>query len=327
MDLAPDLARVERLDSTIRVSLSSSLDYLLEFRSRNDGLRDRVLEAMGQTAEGPVSPFAFAHYAGAVREFSRGDYEAADVHLAFLVDAVIMPPPPVIVPFDDPSVSAATWLITQELLDTDVDRPLIVRGPSLEWAGELTEAINEARALLSRVDPVSASELDALVRVIILGAPVPRSGGARFDGASTFFLWGGTLLNAHVPHDLASTVDVLIHEASHLLLFALAGGAPLAVNDPGSRYPSPLRSDPRPMEGLVHGVFVCTRVHLILTRMLQSGLLDAPAVPAFEARLRANEESARQGLATMADEWRGTPIGEEVMASIPDYWLTVGAAS
>jgi HEXXH motif-containing protein len=50
-----------------------------------------------------------------------------------------------------------------------------------------------------------------------------------------------------------------VHEAAHTLLTALAVEEPLVKNPRGARYRSPVRTDPRPMEGIYHATFVLAR--------------------------------------------------------------------
>jgi HEXXH motif-containing protein len=57
------------------------------------------------------------------------------------------------------------------------------------------------------------------------------------------------------------------------LLFGFGMGKPLVENHEHERYTSPLRGDPRPMDGVVHATYVVARMHYAVTRMLDSGLL------------------------------------------------------
>ena len=69
-------------------------------------------------------------------------------------------------------------------------------------------------------------------------------------------------------------------------------GQPLTENDLSERYASPLREDPRPMEGLVHAAFVLARMSYVLRRFLRSGVLSLEEA-----------ERARQDLATHHDRF------------------------
>jgi hypothetical protein len=47
-------------------------------------------------------------------------------------------------------------------------------------------------------------------------------------------------------------VQMLAHESSHNLLFGFSADESLVENSPEELFPSPLRMDPRPMDGICH---------------------------------------------------------------------------
>ena len=107
----------------------------------------------------------------------------------------------------------------------------------------------------------------------MLGAPGSDDPADKFNGASTFFLWGASLLNADLRRSCISIIDLLVHESSHVLLFGISADGALTENSGSERFDSPLRSDKRPIDGIFHACFVATRVHLAMSRMLESGVL------------------------------------------------------
>ena len=82
---------------------------------------------------------------------------------------------------------------------------------------------------------------------------------------------GATLINADIRRNPIEVVDLLVHESSHLLLFAFSSQSALTKNAGTERYSSPVRSDPRPIDGIFHACFVTTRVHLAMKRLIGSG--------------------------------------------------------
>ncbi|MCU0317857.1 MAG: HEXXH motif-containing putative peptide modification protein [Amoebophilaceae bacterium] len=55
-------------------------------------------------------------------------------------------------------------------------------------------------------------------------------------------------------------LDKYVHEAAHAYLFLINQEELLVLNDPKELYPSPLRQDKRPMEGVYHALFVLMRL-------------------------------------------------------------------
>ena len=135
----------------------------------------------------------------------------------------------------------------------------------------LQRDIETTLALMQRADPAFHAEVRRLLRMVVLGAPESPNLDHEFNGASTFFLWGATFLNADLRRTTIALVDLLVHESSHVLLFGVGTESTLTRNSYGERYSSPLRADPRPIDGIFHTCFVATRVHLALTRLLESG--------------------------------------------------------
>ncbi|MFJ3665836.1 aKG-HExxH-type peptide beta-hydroxylase [Streptomyces sp. NPDC090106] len=119
----------------------------------------------------------------------------------------------------------------------------------------------DAYALLDRESPAEATALGAMVRAL-----VPRSFSTAEGGlvASASSLDAFGLVTLSLPHDETQTAAILVHETRHQQLNALlslvklvripvdADGTPAAQR---RLHFAPWRSDPRPVRGLLHGVF------------------------------------------------------------------------
>jgi len=161
------------------------------------------------------------------------------------------------------------------LVNDDADRRYAMQPLGTGHAGAASR-VSSALSLLDEGVPELAQEIRGIVREIVLVTDVashetePRS----FDGASTFYLWGTIFLNVGNATRL-DLAQAIVHEAAHLLLFGLMTGQPLTDNDMAERYASPLRQDPRPMEGVVHAAYVLARMSYALERLLESKILSS----------------------------------------------------
>ncbi|MGW4447408.1 aKG-HExxH-type peptide beta-hydroxylase [Streptomyces sp. NPDC004682] len=125
-----------------------------------------------------------------------------------------------------------------------------------EWEDRLAGAY----ALLERESPADAAALGALVRTLVPGS-LRRAEGGMVASASSLDAFGAVMLS--LPHDVTQTAAVLVHEARHQQLNALLSMVHLVrVPEDGTEetaeerhYYAPWRSDPRPVKGLLHGVF------------------------------------------------------------------------
>ncbi|MFB0628354.1 HEXXH motif-containing putative peptide modification protein [Streptomyces sp. AB3(2024)] len=137
-----------------------------------------------------------------------------------------------------------------------------------QWSGALT--------LLERYDSTRADEIGRLLRSV-----VPLAGGTRSSGATLPAAAGSVLARAQAPPALAAT---LVHEVQHGKLAALADILTLHTADRTPRLWAPWRSDPRPLEGLLHGAYA----HLALAGYWQrAALYGARGAWAQHARVRA----------------------------------------
>lgn len=99
----------------------------------------------------------------------------------------------------------------------------------------------------------------SIVRVSRLGE-LPYFSGANTD------TWGA--IHTTEPTDDFVLAETLTHEAAHHWLFVLEEIAPMA-KDPwnGDSWISPWRSDPRPIGGVIHGVYVFSCAALVLNSL------------------------------------------------------------
>jgi hypothetical protein len=128
---------------------------------------------------------------------------------------------------------------------------------------KLLTAINLIHDLL----PDFMAEMSAITTEIIFAKP---SGDQKmtFGGASSFSLWGGLALNSEAHSNWWLYIPRLVHEYSHNLLFGIARNEPLVLNDPEERYVSPLRGQPRPLDGIFHAAYVSAREALAMQQII-----------------------------------------------------------
>jgi HEXXH motif-containing protein len=120
--------------------------------------------------------------------------------------------------------------------------------------------------------------------------------------------------------------QTLAHETGHLLLFGSMLGRPLVENEDDERYDSPLRRDPRPMEGVVHAAYVMARMHYVLAAILRSGAIPQDQREAAEEQLRQHVEGFVDSLTAIDAHARFTERGAALFAEAADYMLTQRSA-
>jgi hypothetical protein len=204
-------------------------------------------------------------------------------------------------------------------LDDDPTTPLSVDPISREELRMATDCLTSTWNLLDVAAPELSREIRTLVRDVIFVASEPGAGGLAFHGASTFYLWGSLFLNARMHPDRVSMAEGLAHESAHSLLLGYSFGAPLVDNDVSERFTSPLREDPRPMDGIVHATYVLARMHYCIERLLASQALNATERDRLEeAKVRRKSEYL-QGLEVVSAHARFNAIGQSLFAGAQTY--------
>jgi hypothetical protein len=323
--LAPSAARVEAIDQGLRARLAGSFRYLADFAGLDDDRRAAFANLEKTLGSGPVSPWVFGLYAKLVAALAaqpRGDV-IGDCD-AVLV-AARLPADLGVVALRDPGTPARWWDHFRLLFDTDHKRPFHPQAPTAESFARCRQDIEQGLELLQRGDPVWHEEVSQLLRLIVLGAPASAEISDLFNGASTFFLWGATLINADAKRGAVSMADLLVHESSHGMLFGFSAEGALTQNRGDERYTSPLRKDARPIDGIFHACFVATRVHLAMSRMLDSGRLTAGEETKVAERRNFNGNAAHTALEVLAEHAKLTKLGNEILGTIRDYWAAAPA--
>jgi len=195
------------------------------------------------------------------------------------------------------------------LIDSDPESPLGLIPVAPSETVRIAALAVEARALLAEACPDLLDEIDTLGRQIVLAT---NQGPRSFGGAATVFLWGAVVLNPTRVPDRVTLVESLAHETAHALLFGLTLGADLTTNGPAACFVSPLRPDPRPIEGIVHATYVLARMNYALEALRACSALTQAERALIEAKLARNRASYESGLATVDAHARFTSEGAAI---------------
>jgi len=131
--------------------------------------------------------------------------------------------------------------------------------------------LSEALALIGRVWPEAREQIDDLVRFIV---PV---GGYGLRSGTVSRTFGAVYVGMDDPClDAVRLADLLVHESAHLQLEVNQAHGALLKN-PLEKGRSPLRPDPRPLDGILHAAFVLRRVLSLLSKVSDQGAPDEVA--------------------------------------------------
>ena len=147
----------------------------------------------------------------------------------------------------------------------------------------------------------------------MLFAQAPSGAAMEFDGASHYQFWGLLLLNPSHHHTPLGIAEVLAHEAGHSLLFGLTVDEPLVLNEDDELFISPLRPDPRPMDGIYHATFVSARMAWVMEALADSGLLTPAEQQHARNEAAKDRENFSKGWQTVVQHGRLSATGTQII--------------
>jgi len=316
----PDTERAKQLDQRMRRELALSLQHLIE--SIEQQMPHSVAaESCSQLlpvlalleSEQRVNPALFGIYYQLVTAAVEGDASVPEL----IVRAAALAEPRLGLSFQDMSeegLGGADQLgLYLSCLDTDANQPIAFLPPEPAESRSTRDSVLRALALMKSTVPEFAGEFEALVADVILAAAAKEKGAMRFDGGSSYMLWGALVLSVDDQKSDLEMMETLAHEGSHSFLFGMTMSEPLVYNDDDDLYPSPLRPDPRPMDGIYHATYVSARMHYALNQAKLSGVLDQAQLSECDRRMQASARAFHDGYKVVSTEASLSVTGRALM--------------
>jgi HEXXH motif-containing protein len=188
--------------------------------------------------------------------------------------------------------------------------------------------IGDAWRILAGEQPERARAIAASLRTLV---PVSRRAPYRQLSASGAEAFGGILLSE--PDNATQLAVTLVHEGQHHKLGALLHMFRLLRSDPAIRYYAPWRDDPRPLDGLLQGVYAFVgitdfwRVHRQHATAAEASLahfefalwrrqaFGAAQVLAGSGRLTEHGRRFVDGLHATLASWQDDPVAPDIAAA------------
>jgi HEXXH motif-containing protein len=200
--------------------------------------------------------------------------------------------------------------------------------PRLHVDGEDRSAWQQ---LLAQAWQILAGEHEALAALICeivrTLVPIVGPGPTRVADVTETASFGAIALSQ--PPDALSMAEILVHESHHAILGALMDVEPLVAQDSGFLGYAPWRDDPRPVSGLLQGIFAHYGMGRFWRQQYQAGqrapgrsaaglraAVEFGRIRAMTARACATADGAQDAL---------TKVGRELLADIGAEaagWLT-----
>jgi hypothetical protein len=182
-----------------------------------------------------------------------------------------------------PAVDATSGSLGYTAFSTDWQtrkRLILGAASALWWAGEQFPDI-----------------LNWISDVTIAILPIPPLPGST-QSKSNVDAPGAVWMNAN---DRVSIVELLVHESAHHYLYLAEAAAPLLKPCPDDRFPSPLRTDLRPLRGVLLAVHAIAYMGLYYQGLRESPALDGGL---YSAQVSRWSDGFHRGLQTLSENQR-----------------------
>lgn len=298
----------------MRERLADSLAHLLERGGPALSLSLSDAEpALAAVRSHPVNPGVFGRYYDSVLAYSRGELPAAGRWCAELLQLAQTP------------ARQQLLALTPQDLGEDAERFARLVFPDLRLSPMVSPSASdverfkahhaEARARLTDVLPERAAEVDALQHLTVAASTRPDAPPPGFAGATSFMLWGAVFFSVEIYDSPLNLLEGLVHEVAHARLFGqTATDGPLTLNPLNESYPSPLRKDPRPMDGVYHATYVCAECTALYARLADCNQ-DWVARDEIARRLADRRAAFWRGAETVRSAGQLSPTGEALFAT------------
>lgn len=178
-----------------------------------------------------------------------------------------------------------------------------------EVDGRSLHTLGDGLSLLREVWPAAAAASQRILR----GVVVLRHQSDHFF-SYTDSSWHGVLFaSCRDPVQVANSV---VHETAHARLSPLLHLGPLLVDDGAAIHPSPWRSDPRPLHGLLNGVHAFTSVCEFYRRLLQYSGARAVSHSELQGVLSREVDRVHEAWRYIQRHAEPTPLGRPLFDAL-----------
>jgi hypothetical protein len=315
----PDEKRARQMNDGMQAGLGESLEHITDqCRNKLPFDEQRISAIITDLDRGKsYPPSTFAIYYELAAALFGDDYETAEKRFQELAKEQPRHARLQIMALGDPEILAHTPRY-QRVMNSDPLAHFDFLPPPAELSNAFRKKFANGLALVERCIPELAEEVHALISQVLMAVGDPES-GMEFDGGSSYSLWGALFLNATCHENDIAMAEVIAHETAHCLLYGMSIDESLVLNPDDELFPSPLRRDKRPMDGIYHATFVSARMHWAMSRLIESGQLDAQAHKTAEQACHEDQVNFYSGYETVAAHAQLTETGKQVMAGAKAY--------
>ena len=222
---------------------------------------------------------------------------------SFSLDWVKLDIKPLVIQFGDMTFSKKFWDLSEKIMVSTFDEHVTLSAPSKENYSKTEENIHAALKEIEAIAPAHYGEVKCFASTYLVCQ------SKRFIAGSSFPLIG--LIGIADRHDLKTTIEYIIHETAHQYIYHLTVFDGLCEGE--GMFKSPLRKDPRPIEGIYHATFVLARI----ISFYKSALGKSKYIPDdfIKSQIMTYSKKYHDGYEVIAKNATLTDLGKELIES------------
>lgn len=230
-----------------------------------------------------------------------------------------------LIAFGDNNIATnEVWSYFLKVLQDGGSFPEDLTHPDNKTFESIKATITDALQIIEKIDPELKVLMNHLQGLIIAGQPglLASQKNQSFGGATCFFFRGGTIINTYKKISKARMIERLIHEYAHAELFTIAQKELICLNTDDELYPVLIRSDPRPMNGIIHSLYVVCRVADFQVKSIRKGNHSQNNKEFFEETKHIITEQVSYGhssLKAIRSHAHLTPLGNMVTNACENF--------
>jgi len=299
MQLFSEFGPPRQLDAVVRAQLADSLSYIVDKAAGHLQVdRAGCAAALASIRTRRQDPGVFARYFDLIFAVNANRFAHADTLLGELIARTAEPVAFAIVPYARDRLGS-DYDRFADLLFAESAGANPMASPPAAQSASADDMLRKAIALVGRVDRDIRDEIEALLVRIYLAVGAEEHGAKSFGAVTSLQVWGASFVNIARYDTVWGMVQCLVHEITHSVLFGVSCQCPLVKNPPDESYRSPLRADPRPMDGIFHATLVCARIAAFNRAWLDSGLVESRDRGRTEEAVVRNLQRFQDGVAVI----------------------------
>ena len=311
--LTNNLATMHRAELPINVRIVQSLRELRRALSAYDNASELAALADHLEAGGNLRADAYGHYFTLVRAIQNDELLSIRPHLGALARSRRKPDVGITIRMFGLEDFGRAKLreVSAQFASSSLSTTQIGTIPTNAHR-RVRLTLTDALELIQNSAPIAWQAVAKVTTEIIAVYGRPR-GMMTFDGCSSLERYGSILINMRRQRTALTMAETLVHESAHSLLFALSCNDHRVLNPTSERYASPLRIDPRPLDGIYHAVFVLARMYSFVAEVARNP--RAKKAMRIEARklMEVRKKNFLDGYAVLIENARFTETGRRLL--------------